>query len=273
MMTLLTVLFVAAMIFKVAGILVGTYLLFRAFGWVHQSSPRLAWVLVAGIVFTVSIAALGVNYLKRAKVEARAQASAATLQQRREVANERRWEQARATEAERKSHAELVDRWHAARRTAIRQWRQDLVDAKAVGGLGVTPPMLSIDDNGSLVTITNRATQPACVLVTRIATRNSGVLSRCTVGGIRCTVIRAGESARLPTLRAGNPESCLGGSLEFRVGNVDHLQPGWWSETALAAFGGDDPDPAFVDRWSDAVLTTDIVRLEKQIEDRTRVER
>jgi hypothetical protein len=272
-LTLLIVVASLAMILKVVAIIAGTYLLFRAFSWVHQASPRLAWILVGVVALAGSLAALGVNYLKRAKVEARAEARAEAQQQRRAAASQAREEQALAAVAERKHRSDLTDRWRAARRTTIEQWRRDLIDARAVGGLGVTPPMLSIQDTGSLVTITNRSKDSVCVLISRIATRDSAVMSRCTVGSNRCVVILGGATARWPTLRAGNSESCLEGSLEYRVGNVDHPDPSWWSETALGQFGSEDPDPQFFERWSDAVLTTEIVRLEKQIEDRMRVER
>jgi hypothetical protein len=272
-LTLLIVIAALAMIAKVAAIIAVTYLLFRGFSWVHQSNPRLAWTLVGGVALAGSIGALGVSYIKRARAEARAEASAELRQQRRAAANRGSEENVRAAEAERQHRSDLIDRWRAARRTAVEQWRKDLTDARAVGGLGVTPPMLSIQDTGSLVTVTNRTKNPACVIVSRIATRDAAVMSRCTVGGNRCIVIQGGATARWPTLRSGNSESCLAGSLEYRVGNVDYPDPSWWSESALAQLGGEDPDPEFVDRWSDAALITEIGRLEKQIEDRTRVER
>lgn len=273
MLTLLSVIAALAMITKVGAIIAGTYLLFRAFSWVHHSNPRLAWTLVGAVALAGSIAALGVNYLERARVRARAEASAELRQQRRAAADRASEEHVRAAEDERNHRSDLIDRWRAARRTAIEQWRKDLIDARAVGGMGVAPPMLSIQDTGSLVTVTNRTNNSACVLVSRIATRDAAVMSRCTVGGNRCIVIQGGASARWPTLRAGNSESCLAGSLEYRVGNVDYPDPSWWSESALGQFGGEDPDPEFVDRWSDAALITEIGRLEKQIEDRMRVER
>lgn len=276
MLTLLTVLAVVAITFKVVAIIAGTYLAFRAYGWVHRSNPALARILVVcvvGVALVGSLAAVGLNYLKRAKVEARAEAAAERRKRPHAEVSEAGAERARAAVAERKSRAELIDRWRAARSTALRQWREDLVAASAVGSLGEAPPMLSVEDNGALVTITNRAKNAACVLVTRVATRDSKVLSRCTVGGNRCVVIQAGATARWATLRTGNSESCLTGTLEYRVGNFDYPDPSWWSESALGQFGTEDPDPVFVARWSDAALITEIVRLEKQIENRMRVER
>ena len=273
MLTLLIVVAALAMISKVGAIIAGTYLLFRAFGWVHQANPRLAWIVVGGVALAGSIAALGVNYLKRAKAEARAEAIAEVQQQRRAAANRASEENVRAAEAERKYRSDLIERWRAARHAAVEQWRKDVIDAHAVGGLGEAPPMLSVLDSGALVTVTNPTKKPVCVLVARVATRDSAVMSRCTVGGNRCIVIQGGATARWPTLRAGNSESCLAGSLEYRVGNVDYPDPSWWSESALEQFGGEDPDPEFFERWSDAALITEIGRLEKQIEERMRVER
>jgi hypothetical protein len=248
-------------------------LVYRALAFVHAVSPRLAWGIVVGALLTLGIATAGVKYLKSAKARAREAAVAEVMQARRDVAAQTRLSQARAAEADRKNRAELIGRWRVARQAAIEQWRKDLIDARAVGGLGVAPPMLRVQDNGSLVTVTNGAKHAACVLITRVATRESAVTSRCTVGGNRCVVLQAGATARWPTLRAGNSESCLAGSLEYRVGNVDYPEPSWWSEGALGQFGSEDPDPEFIDRWSDTALITEIHRLEKQSEDRMRVER
>jgi hypothetical protein len=271
MLTLLIVLGVLGTISKAVGILVGTYLLFRAFGWVHQSSPRLAWVLVAGVVFTTSIAALGVNYLKRAKVEARAEANAEVVQQRRAAAEQALAEDSQRAQAERDARTALVERWHVARRTAIEEWGKALVAAGALGDQGVAPPMLDIRDTGSLVSVTNRAPGPACVLIQRFGINESGAHIRCAVGGYRCVVIRSGETRRLPTL--GGAANCASRLLEFRVGDVDHPETGWWSKSAFDAFGSVDPGPDFEPRWSDAFLRAEIGRLDKQMKDRMPVER
>ena len=273
MLTFIIILAVLALLYRAGLVIGGFVLLVRAFNWVHESNPRLAWSLVAGVVLCGGLVALGANYLKHAKAEARADAAAESRQRERAAASKAIDQQAQTAEAERKYRAELIGRWRIARYTAIEHWRQDLIDDHAVGGLGAAPPMLSIQDSGSVVTITNRAKHAACVLISRIATRDGGVMARCSVGSNRCVSIQAGATARWPTLRTGNSEICLAGSLEFRVGNVDHPDPSWWSQTALSQFGSEDPAPEFVERKSDAALMTEIFRLEKQIEDRLRVER
>ena len=271
MLTLIVVVAALAMIAKVGAIIVGAYLVFRAFGWVHQSHPRLAWTLVGGVALAGCIAALGVSYLKHAKVEARAAASAEVQQQRRAAAEQALAGDNQRAQAERDARAALVDRWHVARRTAIEEWGKYLVAAGALGDEGVAPPMLDIRDTGSLVSVTNRAPGPACVLIARFGINESGARTRCAIGGYRCVVIRSGDTRRLPTL--GGAANCASRLLEFRVGDVDHPETGWWSKSAFDAFGSVDPGPDFEPRWSDAFLRAEIGRLEQQVQAHMRVER
>ena len=119
----------------------------------------------------------------------------------------------------------------------------------------------------------NRCRVARGVLISRIEMNLSGNTDRCAVGSARCTQIPAGKTVRMPTLLAGSPEGCLAGTLEYRVGDVDHPDPGWWSGSALADLGTVDPDPEFADRWSDDRLHTEVERLEQQVRDRLRVER
>lgn len=273
MLTFIIIVAVLALLYRASLVVAGVVLLARLFNRIHESNPRLSWGLAVGVVLIAGLGTLGVKHLKQWRAETRAEAAAERLQRQQRASDQSIDRQAQAAEAERQNRAQLIERWQTARGRAIEQWRQDLIEAHAVGGLGAAPPMLSIDDTGSQVMITNRANEAACVLVTRIATRDGGVMARCSVGAHRCVSIQAGATVRWPTLRTGNSELCLTGSLEFRVGNVDHPNPSWWSQTALNQFGGDDPAPGFRERQSDAALMTEIVRLEQQIEDRMRVER
>lgn len=257
----LGVLSLMAAIVDLAALIAVFILLQRFLTFAENVQPGLAGKIVICALIVLGSTSVGVKYLKAERERARAQEIEKVMQERKREATEAAALDARRAAAERNSHAALVERWRNARRAAIDAWRRDLVDAHAVGARNVTPPMLGVQEVGSLVIVTNRGTTPACVLVTRV----SAGLERCAVGSGHCTELPAGKTARLPTLLAGNPEGCHTGTLEFRVGDVDHPEPSWWSESALADFGNVDPNPAFADRWSDDLLQTEVERLEKQV--------
>jgi hypothetical protein len=247
-------------------------LLRRILAYVHEWHPELAW----GIFATVAVAMLLVGgAIKRheAKKSRAHEAAIAEIQE----ARSRSAEEAQVTErnlaqAERDARVALIERWRLARSNAIGTWRKQLVADGAVGGRGVSPPMLDVQDDGKRVNVTNRAANAACVLLSRIATNESGRIERCAVSGYQCVVIPPGETRRLATLLAGNPQSCLAGELEFRVGSVDHPDPSWWSETAFTNFT-EVADTETVSRWSDERLLAEVTRLEKQVQVRMRVDR
>jgi len=255
-------------------VLIGVFLLLRRLlSFAEEVQPGLAWKIVICMLLVLAGASVGVKFLKAERQRARAQEIEKVMQERQRAAVEASAADARRVAAERNSRAALIERWRNARRGAIDAWRKDLVAAHAVGARGVKPPMLDVQQQGSLVIVTNRGAESACVLISRIEMNLSGNTDRCAVGSARCTQIPAGKTVRMPTLLAGSPEGCLAGTLEYRVGDVDHPDPGWWSGSALADLGTVDPDPEFADRWSDDRLHAEVERLEQQVRDRLRVER
>lgn len=268
--TILKALVVIDVIARLGAVALGLWLLARILGWIHDQKSRLLWVLAAGFLVTGIAAHFGIGQLQRKRSEARIRALAEDRQQQRAVAESAIDTPAPAIEAELKARAELVARWRAARRKAVDQWREKLVAANAVGKSDAVPPMLSVDDNGSLVTLTNRTQDPVCVMVARVATRDAAVLDRCIVGGSRCLVLQGGATVRWTTPRTGNPENCLTGALEYRIGDVDHPEPSWWSESALEAFGSEATDPDYFEHWGVDRLATELERLEQRISQGTR---
>jgi hypothetical protein len=235
----------------------------RILALAHGVDPRLAWGVFGCVMLVLAGTAGTLTYLKDAKARASEVASAEVHEAQRRSAEQSLEVEARSAQAERDARTALVARWRFARTQAHDAWRKKMVAAGMLGGRAVLPPMLEVRDDGKTVTVTNRATDSACVLVTRIGVSETGATERCTVGATRCVLIPRGETRRLATYLAGNPESCLAGPLEFRVGNVDFPEPSWWSASAYEAFG-ERADEEHVERWSDDRLLSEASRLEKQ---------
>jgi hypothetical protein len=255
----------------VSGIVAGL-LLRRALAFVHRIHPRLAWSLfvLAGVSMLVLAGAIKIHKLSTQR--ARETAITEVRETTRRAAEKSRVVESQAAKAEREARAALLERWRIARGNAIAAWRKALVADRALGARGVSPPMLGIQDDGKRVDVTNRSTSPACILLTRIATNESGGFERCAVANSRCVLVAPGKTTRLATLLARNPQSCLTGELEFRIGNVDHPEVSWWSESAFADFT-EQVDLEMVYRWSDERLTAEVSRLEKLAHDLARAHR
>lgn len=243
----------------------------RTLAYVHEANPSLAWGIFVCVALATLVVGGAIKRHEAKKSEARAAATAEIREAERRSAEQAQAADRRAAQAERGARVALIERWRLARSNAIETWRGHLIADGSLGGRGVSPPMLEIHDDGKRVDVTNRATHDVCVLMTRIATNESGRIERCAVAGDHCVVIPPGEARRLATLLARNPPSCLEGELEFRVGNVDHPDPSWWSESAFADFA-EIADTESVNRWSDERLLAEVTRLEKQVQNRRQVE-
>jgi len=248
------------------------HVLRRILTYVHETHPSLAWGTFACVALAILVVGGAIKRHEARKLEARAAATEEIREAERHSDEQAQAADRRAAQAERDARVALIERWRVARSNAIEAWRTQLVVGGALGPRGVSPPMLDVHDDGKRVNVTNRAKHAACVLMTRIATNESGRIVRCAVAGDQCVVIPPGEARLLATLLARNPQSCLAGELEFRIGNVDHPDPSWWSKSAFADFT-EIADTETVNRWSDERLLVDVTRLEKQVQDRTRVER
>lgn len=157
------------------------------------------------------------------------------------------------------------------------RWQADLRTAGAIGFERDLPPMLQIVDDGiHQKKVTNLAPRKVCVKITR-AIRHPGSQDylRCPQDRAgECVEIQRGGSAHLGVYPHATNEACRHGQLEYRVGTPLQPEPSWWSVSALADLEVSARD--FEARYADMStldLRSEILRLEKMLEDTGRAER
>ena len=119
------------------------------------------------------------------------------------------------------------------------KWLDDLFAAGAHGQPGVEPPFLEVDDEGDSVTVLNISGRPIdCLYLQRVKVSESSGEVELTCELIlkhsthSCAPLPNGYSRQLVLPKEADPQ-CKSLPLEFRVGDMGHPDPSYWSDSAL----------------------------------------
>jgi hypothetical protein len=143
-------------------------------------------------------------------------------------------------------HQANVDSSNARRAAAVQKlidleielrasWIADIKAAGAHGPAGQVPPMIHVEANGESVELANLAGRDICLRIAGVSpAAPGGAVVRCDFQAFAerssCLVVPASRSLTFTPKRS----ACLARPLEFKIGDVEHDEVGWWSDSALS---------------------------------------
>jgi hypothetical protein len=171
---------------------------------------------------------------------------------------------------------ELIDLNNALRT----RWIADLREANAHGPVGEVPPMVHVESEDGSIEVANLAGRDICLRIAGLYSPNPrGDGERCDFRQLaesaHCLVVPASSSLTLIPKR----EDCLQRPIEFRVGDFEHDEVAWWTDSALRDFEDraqralDNQSHFYYREMSDYQLSKEISRLESMTPDAQRAER
>jgi len=145
------------------------------------------------------------------------------------------WIQERSDERTHATHVEAAQSVTDMTASLRSRWVADIRAAGAHGPAGQTPPMLAVEDTDGGIVVSNLAGRDLCLWVARLSPASpTGVVHRCEFDQLkgRCATLRASRSLDL----SGERSHCRSFPLEFRVGDLEHDEVAWWSDSALSDY-------------------------------------
>ena len=125
-----------------------------------------------------------------------------------------------------------VEEWRQRHLEASYKWFGDVQASGLRGGAGSAPPWVAVREDADTVTLSNLSDlHLGCVSLSRVSA--SGERCELLADGAACGVLvpRGARSWQTRTAAA-----CIGMPLEFRIGDVRHPEPSWWSDSALTVW-------------------------------------
>jgi hypothetical protein len=188
------------------------------------------------------------------------------------------WIQEKREEKANAIHASAVRSLIEMQVTLRTRWVADIRAAGAHGPAGQTPPMLAVEIRGDGIEVSNLVGRDICLRIARVSAPNpGGNAHRCDFDELskigRCLIVRASSSMSLSRKKW----PCNELPLEFRVGDFEHDEVGWWSDSALSDLEGVaerlGSTTWLTDRLSDSELQKETARLAKMTADAQRAVR